>query len=1308
MLSISPIVAAETHMIAYHMNKVSAYAKVHGVSLGDAETRLLQIQLQWNEKVAFTAAARGVSAEEASVLLVAAGETAPGSLGAPLTNLTSAAAVAKQVAYYAGTGSSAASSTGSSTVAVSAGVDPMFVHRHSRELVRYDEVDRLIRGVAADGGSLVDPRRVSLAKLLRDLGLDEGLADDASTIRCLRERIHPVTGAALTGDDLARVQATWRTSSTSPATVTAIDLTFSAPKDVSIMRAFGSSAQQARIDAIQVEAVEASLKQMEAMGLVLARRGKGGGEKLTARLTDVLMKTELSSRAGDPQLHTHTLISTAVEGADGRRTRVDSQAIHYSSKIAGSYYRAYLKQAMSEQFGVGWIHRADGLSEMLGTSAATREKYSTRSQQIAEALASSEAEDAQIVMTVTERLSHYEQAAERVASRGPTWTPAGAGMTTEQVIMQDHLAKTYAVYREILRQEQSGTALASRRQNATLITKVRKSEEVAEMAEARWATETGRPNVSTMLAGAQARQAIRLGHTFAWLQTQLANVDEKHTLEQHERDAMKAKLREEFLPVDEQAFFEHVEHLLTVNSTMFNRKRVVEMIYARWPFDVEDLESAVEDFFKRGTVVFPQQDPPSTEPGDWVKFPTDLWTTTAVLAQQQKIYDIGRKLASSDDGVKVPAELLAAALAKYGLSKEQGYAVAVPLLTGGRLGVQIAPAGAGKTYGAGCSVELYHAVGYKVFGASTKADTGRKLVAETGMDGGGSIAELLTWDKSGYRPAGPTRNQIAWRIKLQDEQRALDAAIQTSRVTLRGAALAGAETEYVAASARITTQLADLADQIAGITPMMRAARAHYEGSLTAFNADLPTMDPATRVIRRRALDAEEAAITRAENAARTWVRLEDDGSNVAVMLDEAAMTSDGQLLQVLEMCDRRGWSLLLSGDARQLQAVERGDGWEILSNLGVTTELTTTRRAKAAWERELQEEWHDLPSLSPDPADPQRGALLAHARQLVDELVDEDRVTIIDQARVRDGLNAGEVSAVNEDRLRTLAHTELVEKWLTACDAGESAVLLALRRSDVDAMNSMVQATRIAAGALDGDGPSVVVTADASAGVTQRVHVGDAVRMQSNLGKVKNGMPGTVVGVTSNGSLEVLLPTKPGGGMSVHKIPAKKLATGVLALGYAQTVHSAQGITVDRGFLLADESTSRELLYSGMTRGRDENSLTLIRSTDSSGGEDDDRDLLAKMFVTSDVVHSALSMTMRGISDRDVVQFRNSLRPAEEVSLKEAYERLSVLRDQAAIASARAARVLAARGEQAYYAMMQAQKPSAPAPAVAPSRVRI
>lgn len=50
--------------------------------------------------------------------------------------------------------------------------------------------------------------------------------------------------------------------------------------------------------------------------------------------------------------------------------------------------------------------------------------------------------------------------------------------------------------------------------------------------------------------------------------------------------------------------------------------------------------------------------------------------------------------------------------------------------------------------------------------------------------------------------------------------------------------------------------------------------------------------------------------------------------------------------------------------------------------------------------------------------------------------------------------------------------------------------------------------------------------------------------------------------------------------------------------LGYALTVHKAQGVTVDHALLVADDTTTAEALYVGMTRGHHNNTALVVVDT--------------------------------------------------------------------------------------------------------------
>src|SRR5207302_4788860 len=56
------------------------------------------------------------------------------------------------------------------------------------------------------------------------------------------------------------------------------------------------------------------------------------------------------------------------------------------------------------------------------------------------------------------------------------------------------------------------------------------------------------------------------------------------------------------------------------------------------------------------------------------------------------------------------------------------------------------------------------------------------------------------------------------------------------------------------------------------------------------------------------------------------------------------------------------------------------------------------------------------------------------------------------------------------------------------------------------------------------------------------------------------------------------------------------------VALGYAVTVHKAEGVTVDCAVLLTDSATTGEHLYVGMSRGRHDNRVCVVTDAATTG----------------------------------------------------------------------------------------------------------
>jgi conjugative relaxase-like TrwC/TraI family protein len=135
---------------------------------------------------------------------------------------------------------------------------------------------------------------------LGQLGLEAGGRVSEHQLEALFARgLHPVTGQ--------RLGRAWRADG-----VTGYDLTFSAPKSVSALWALGSEDVAAAALAAHQAAVKAGLAYLDAHAS-LSRKGTDGVEQVSTGGVSAALFDHRTSRAGDPQLHTHALVLNKVE-----------------------------------------------------------------------------------------------------------------------------------------------------------------------------------------------------------------------------------------------------------------------------------------------------------------------------------------------------------------------------------------------------------------------------------------------------------------------------------------------------------------------------------------------------------------------------------------------------------------------------------------------------------------------------------------------------------------------------------------------------------------------------------------------------------------------------------------------------------------------------------------------------------------------------------------------------------------------------------------------------------------------------------
>jgi conjugative relaxase-like TrwC/TraI family protein len=163
--------------------------------------------------------------------------------------------------------------------------------------------------------------------------------------------------------------------------VLAFDLTFRAPKSVSLLYALGGPHVSAAVREANAKAVAAALDYLERHAAI-ARRGHGGEQLVRGNGFIVALFQHRTSRAGDPLLHIHALVANLTRGPDGRWTALDGRALYAHAKTAGYLYQAVLRHELTCTLEVAWGAVRNGVADVAGIPRKLIEAFSKRRQQI--------------------------------------------------------------------------------------------------------------------------------------------------------------------------------------------------------------------------------------------------------------------------------------------------------------------------------------------------------------------------------------------------------------------------------------------------------------------------------------------------------------------------------------------------------------------------------------------------------------------------------------------------------------------------------------------------------------------------------------------------------------------------------------------------------------------------------------------------------------------------------------------------------------------------------------------------------------
>ena len=272
------------------------------------------------------------------------------------------------------------------------------------------------------------------------------------------------------------------------------------------------------------------------------------------------------------------------------------------------------------------------------------------------------------------------------------------------------------------------------------------------------------------------------------------------------------------------------------------------------------------------------------------------------------------------------------------------------------------------------------------------------------------------------------------------------------------------------------------------------------------------------------------------------------------VLLDEAGMAATMDVDELVSIARERGAVVRLLGDPQQLAAVESGGLLRDVAEQTDAPELREIHRFSDSSEAEATLR------------------LREGDRSVTDWYTGRGRVST--------GLSVGLVEDVLSEHLRDL-------------DDGASSLMIAADNETVRALNERAHMEHLRR-APDADGGAVALSDGLAAVIGDRIVTRRNDRRLRPIGaddpaagnRVRNGDLWTVEGI-EGGALTVRS-TEHGG---VVTLPPEYVSRHT-ELGYASTVHRAQGMTVDRCRVLVSAGMNRQALYVAASRGRHVNQL--------------------------------------------------------------------------------------------------------------------
>lgn len=269
------------------------------------------------------------------------------------------------------------------------------------------------------------------------------------------------------------------------------------------------------------------------------------------------------------------------------------------------------------------------------------------------------------------------------------------------------------------------------------------------------------------------------------------------------------------------------------------------------------------------------------------------------------------------------------------------------------------------------------------------------------------------------------------------------------------------------------------------------------------------------------------------------------------LLVDEAGMASTKNMAALVEIAEATGAIVRMVGDPYQLDAVENGGLFAALTRFAPTSELEDVMRFNQGRDDEQARA-----SLGVRRGDTRAAGFYAD----------------------REWLTGG----TRENMIHAAVHA-----YLADAAAGRQSLIIASTNADVDEMNQLIRNERIDTGEVDPHVEVRLARGDVAG-------LGDTIvtrlNQSTDRGRIMNGELYTVAGIDDQGGIEAVN-QKTGW----HTYLDPNYVREHTHLGYAATVHRAQGATVDTAHALIDGRCDRAMLYVAVTRGKFENRIYAV-----------------------------------------------------------------------------------------------------------------